>query len=80
MRAIKSLFGFLISRLFWTIIGLICCAPLTILSLIWARQALEVYARMPGAQGEGQAKAAQVISIIALALWAVGFLINIALL
>jgi hypothetical protein len=60
-----------------SIVSLLCCAPLAILSLIWSSQALDSYRSMPGAPGETNAKAARIISIIALAIWAVLLFANL---
>ncbi|TPG14068.1 hypothetical protein [Pedococcus bigeumensis] len=65
------------TTLILSIVGLLCCGPLAIYTLITANTIL----REGHAQGLNVSKAntAKIISIIALALWAVGFIANIAL-
>jgi hypothetical protein len=60
-----------------SIVGLLCCGPLAIYTLITANTIL----REAPAQGLNVSKAntAKIISIIALVLWAIGFIANIAL-
>lgn len=49
-----------------SIFGLVCCGPVAIASLVIAMGALEVTNTHPGHPDQGKAKAAQVISIIAI--------------
>lgn len=60
-----------------SIVGLLCCAPLAIYTLIQSNTIL----REGPAQGLNVSKAstAKIISIVGLALWAVGIVLNIAL-
>ncbi|MFN8077449.1 MAG: hypothetical protein U0Q15_18790 [Kineosporiaceae bacterium] len=57
--------------LIFSIIGLLCCIPLAVLGLVFANQAQ--------AQGatNGRDKPAKIIAIIAIALWAVGLVLNL---
>jgi len=49
-----------------SLVGLLCCQPLGIVSLIMANQALGITSMNPGHPDQGTARAAQIISIIAI--------------
>ena len=56
------------SALVISIIGLLCCQPLGIVSLIMANQALAITSTSHGHPDQGSARAAQIISIISVIL------------
>ncbi|WP_342372290.1 hypothetical protein PCC79_14930 [Propioniciclava soli] len=58
--------------LIWSIVGLICCAPINIWVLITAN-GIE---KSPGGFDTSKVKTARIIAIVSLVLWAAGIIIN----
>lgn len=62
------------------IVGLLCCAIGGIFAIIWGNAANKEIAASGGVLGgKGKAQAAVILGWIAIALWAVGIILNIAL-
>lgn len=59
-----------------SIVGLLCCAPLAIYTLITSNNILKEGAANPGLN-VSKANTARIISIVALVLWVVGFILNV---
>ena len=56
------------AALILSLVGLLCCQPIAIVSLILAQQALAITQSSPGHPDHGSARAAQIISWVAIAL------------